>query len=675
MFNPARFAAEAASARTVHLRLIETTDLHLHLLPFDYYADRAAPGLGLVAAASLIERARAECANSLLFDNGDFLQGTPLGDFLAHERGMRDGDEHPVIAAMNALGFDAITLGNHEFNYGLDFLMKSLAGAACPVVSANLATSQASRAREDRTLVAPYALLDREVVDAAGQRHPIRIGVIGFAPPQVVDWDRHALEGRLHSRDIVEAAQAWVPEMREAGADLVIALAHSGIGGARHEHGMENAAVPLARVAGVDALMTGHSHLLFPSPVFSGMAGVDWQAGTLAGKPAVMGGFWGSHIGLIDLLLLCDGGEWRVLGTSVQTRALGDEAPGACATGCAGPGAIPHAAPLAAPPARHPSRAASARPDADAASAQARIDRVAAAVAPLHEDTRQAIRRPVGRSEVPLHSFFVHLGVSHALALVAEAQRRHVAARLRDSGLRALPVLSAVAPFKAGGRSGPTSYTDIPAGPLALRHIADLYSFPNALAALRLSGAEVLEWLERSGAAFNQLRPGSSETVLRDPRVPGYNFEVIDGLSVEYDLSQPARYAPDGSLIDRAARRVVRADFDGQPLDPAAEFILATNSYRAGGAGAFPGASLTRTVVQGGAVMRDVICAHIRRAGGGAPAPLTLRFTPLPGTHVLFETGPGARHYLDEIAHLAPEPRGLSGAGFLRLRLDWSRAG
>ena len=669
MFNPTSFAADVSTAHAVHLRLIETTDLHLHLLPFDYYADCAAPGLGLIAAADLIETARAEAANAMLFDNGDFLQGTPLGDFLAHERGMREGDEHPVIAAMNTLGYDAITLGNHEFNYGLDFLMKSLAGAACPVVSANLARTLGSRPRRDHNLVRPYALLDRLVVDAMGQLHPIRIGVIGFAPPQVIDWDRQALDGRLQSRDMVEAARAWVPEMREAGADLIIALAHSGIGAARHHDGMENAAVPLARVAGVDALMTGHSHLVFPSPSFGSMPGVDVQAGTLAGKPAVMGGFWGSHIGLIDLLLLRDGGQWQVLGTSVQTRALaGDRVEaGTSATAATGQG-MTDTGRIRPGPARSLVQAT--------ARAHDRLARLAAQVKPLHEDTRRAIRRPVGESAAALHGYFSHLGDSRALALVAEAQRQHVAARLHDPGLKALPLLSSVAPFKAGGRSGSGSYTDIAAGPLALRHIADLYSFPNAVAALRLTGTEVLEWLERSAAAFNQLRPGSSDTLLRDNRMPGYHFEIVYGLRVEYDLSQPARYTPDGRLINPDARRVVRAELDGQPLDPRAEIVMATNSYRVGGTGGFPGATLTRSLLPDGAVMRDVICAHIRQLQRVLPPnDLGLRFTPLPETFALLETGPGAARHLAEIARFSPEPRGLSGAGFLRLRLDMSGEG
>ena len=233
MLNPLSFNGLATGQRGVHLRLIETTDLHLHLLPYDYYADRPWAGVGLASAARLIEAARAEAPNSLLFDNGDFLQGTPMGDYVAQERGLRAGDLHPIMAAMNALNYDAITLGNHEFNYGLDFLLRTLQGARFPVVSSNLMTRRGSDARADRTLVKPYVLLDRLVADENGYRHPLRIGVIGFAPPQVVDWDNHALDGRLQARDIVETAQAWVPEMREAGADIVVALAHTGIGAAR----------------------------------------------------------------------------------------------------------------------------------------------------------------------------------------------------------------------------------------------------------------------------------------------------------------------------------------------------------------------------------------------------------------------------------------------------------
>lgn len=640
LFTPAFPGAPLTGDRTVHLRLIETTDLHLHLLPYDYYADRPMPGFGLSNAAHLIGAARAEVANALLFDNGDFLQGTPLGDFMAHERGMREGDLHPVMAAMNALGFDAITLGNHEFNYGLDFLMKTLAGAACPVISANLLTGP--RAQGQQTLVPPYALLDRVLLDQGGQPHPIRLGVIGLAPPQIVDWDRHMLDGQLTALDIVAAARRWLPEMREAGAEVIVALAHTGIGAARHTDGMENAALPLARLEGVDALMTGHSHLLFPSPLFPALPGIDTTAGTIAGKPAVMGGCWGSHIGLIDLALRRDGGKWQVLGSRSETRA--HPRPQASAADC--PGAD------TAPPAR-----------------------VIRAVTEAHEATLAAIRRPVGHTVRPLHTFFAHLTGGAALALVTGAQRAFVRERLNDPGLRTLPMLSAAAPFKAGGRSGPQGYTDIPAGPLALRHVADLYTFPNAIAALRVTGAEVLEWLERSAAAFNRIHPGTSETLLRSSEVPGYNFEVIDALDVTYDLSRPARYDAQGALIDWKARRVAAALFQGAPLDPMAEFILCTNSYRASGAGCFAGAIRGKLVLGGETLVRDVLRQQIARQGTADIRPRgSLRFTSLPGTAALFETSPAARAHLHEIGHLAPQERGLTRAGFLRLRLDLSGA-
>jgi 2',3'-cyclic-nucleotide 2'-phosphodiesterase / 3'-nucleotidase len=649
VFSSQSFAPVASGVAPVHLRLIETTDLHLHLLPWDYFTDRPLRGIGLTAAADLIDAARAEVANALLFDNGDFLQGTPLGDFLAHEQGLKPGQPHPAIAAMNTLGYDAVALGNHEFNYGLDFLMRSLADAACPVLSANLALTQGAGPRADRTLVRPYALLDRQVVDTQGEAHPIRIGVIGLAPPQIVNWDRHLLDGRIVARDIVEAARAWVPEMREAGADIVLALAHTGIGSARHSDGMENAAIPLARVPGIDALMTGHNHLIFPSPLFDGVPDLDTIAGTIAGKPAVMGGCWGAQIGLIDLLLTRDGGSWQVLGARTEVR---------------------HASTSARTPARP---RASAVPPGSPPAPPSAGRRVTAVVAGAHRAALSAIRQPIGEATGPLHSYFVHLGRTGALALVAQAQEAHVRARLSDTSLSGLPILSSVAPFKCGGRGGPAGYTDVAPGPLALRHVADLYAFPNAIAALRVTGAQVVDWLEHSAAAFNRIMPGSTETLLRSADVAGYHFEVIEPLDVVYDLTRPARYDAAGALVDPSAHRVRQVRFQGKALDRAAEFILCTNSFRLGGAGGFSDHASARVVLSDGRVTRDILRDHIAGQTRVTARPRgRVRFAPIPGTTALFETGPGALAHLDEIAGFAPELRGTTRSGFLRLRIDLS---
>ena len=92
-----------AQAGQVHLRIMETTDLHVHVMPYDYYSDKPVDTVGLARTAARIAEIRAEATNSMLVDNGDFLQGNPMGDYIAYEKGMKEGDLHPVIAAMNTV--------------------------------------------------------------------------------------------------------------------------------------------------------------------------------------------------------------------------------------------------------------------------------------------------------------------------------------------------------------------------------------------------------------------------------------------------------------------------------------------------------------------------------------------------------------------------------------------
>lgn len=635
----------------VHLRAMETTDLHVHLLPYDYYADRPDDSFGLSGVADLVDTARRENPNALLFDNGDFLQGTPIGDFIAYDRGLRDGDIHPAIAAMNALSFDALTLGNHEFNYGLNFLMKAVQGATCPVVSANLTTASPGKdPRRDRTLLAPYTLLDRLVVDTHGLAHPIRIGVIGFAPPQIVDWERQTLAGKIHARDIVDAARAHVPVMREAGADIIIALAHSGIGPSKHFDGMENALVPLSRIDGIDAIMGGHSHLVFPGPAYQRTAEIDPDAGMINGKPVVMSGFWGSHLGIIDMLLQRDAGKWRVLGSRSEVRTpqrVGD---------------------ADADEALKPARGVTTR---KGAASPPRAAAVRASVRAIHTQTLEAIRRPVGQTRRNLHSFFAQLGVSTSTTVVAEAQREYIAKHLTGSRLHDLPILSAVAPFKAGGRSGPSNYTNIAAGPLALRNLADLYVYPNMISALRLTGADIRAWLERASAQFNTIEAGAHRAPLLNPDMACYNFEMIHGLTYTIDLSQPARYSGAGQIINPEASRIRELMHNDEHVHPEAEFIFCTNSFRANGGAGFDSAGPDKVVYQDSQITRDVLREFVlTRREIDLPATRILRFAAMSGTTVVFQTGKDAVTHLDEIAAFNPTVIGRDSVGFLQVELS-----
>ncbi|RUX49098.1 twin-arginine translocation signal domain-containing protein, partial [Mesorhizobium sp. M7A.F.Ca.CA.002.09.1.1] len=177
-----------AQANQAHLRIMETTDIHVNVLPYDYYADKANDTLGLSRTASLIDAVRKEAVNSMLIDNGDLLQGNPMGDYIAYEKGLKDGDLHPIMKGMNLLGYECSTLGNHEFNYGLSFLDKVLAGANFPFVCANLirGTELAANPRDDKLYLKPYVILDKKIKDGSGAEQPIRIGIIGFVPPQIM---------------------------------------------------------------------------------------------------------------------------------------------------------------------------------------------------------------------------------------------------------------------------------------------------------------------------------------------------------------------------------------------------------------------------------------------------------------------------------------------------------
>lgn len=624
-----------AMSNQAHLRIMETTDLHVHVHPYDYYGDRPTDTVGLSRVATIVQNIRSEATNSLLLDNGDFLQGNPMGDYIAYERGMKEGDMHPIITAMNVLGFDGSTLGNHEFNYGLDFLMKALAGADFPVVSANVVKTAGATPRDDTTLVPPYVILDREITDGGGNTHPIRIGLIGFVPPQIMTWDRRHLEGNVTARDILEAARAYVPQIREQGADIVIALSHSGIGAPEAADMMENASIPLAGIDGIDVILTGHSHLVFPSSTYENLPGLDPAKGTIMGKPGVMAGFWGSHMGLVDLMLERDGNSWRVLNHQSEARPISQR-----------------------------------NEDRSVTALVKDYQPVIEATMTDHEETLAYVRRAVGKTAAPLHSYFALVADDPSVQIVSNAQTWYIAQMMQGTPHEGLPILSAAAPFKAGGRGGPEYYTDVPVGDVAIKNVSDLYLYPNTVRAVRVTGAQVKDWLERSAGMFNQVEPGSTDAPLLNPNFPSYNFDVIDGVNYQIDLSQPSKFDRDGAVINPNANRIVNLTYDGTPIDPEAEFIIATNNYRAGGGGSFPGTGDT-IVFEGPDTNRDVIVRYIVEQGTIDPkADFNWRFAPMAGTSVMFETGPAGAKYANSLDGMTLEEAGTNADGFALFRMS-----
>jgi 2',3'-cyclic-nucleotide 2'-phosphodiesterase / 3'-nucleotidase len=537
---------------------------------------------------------------------------------------------HPVVAAMNVLGYDAATLGNHDFNYGLETLERAYGQARFPVVSCNI------RRIDGSPFFPPSVVIERAFFDESGTPQRLRVGVIGAAPPQIALWDEAHVRGRLRMLDIVEAVQAEIGALRSR-VDLVVALCHTGISGGAASKGEENAGWGLSRLEGLDALILGHQHLLLPGEHFARIPGVDSERGTIRGKAAVMAGCSGSHLGIIDLELEQDA-NWRVAKAQVEVRPIARRG--------ANGGAI-----------------ALARSDTS----------VLEAARGAHEATLRYVRTPISRLAAPLSTYFALIGDCAAVKLVNEAQRAHAAPlAAARAGLAALPILSAASPFRCGGHSGPYAFTDIAAGQIAIKDAADIYPYPNTLRVVRIDGATLGEWLERSASIFCRIDPNSSD---EQPLLPhafaAYNFDVIDGLDYTIDVTRAARYDDSGTVVAPESRRVRGLTFDGAPVDPEQAFLVVTNNYRASGGGGFPGCRGTNVVIEAPDANRDVVIKYVAGQAEIAPkADGNWRFAPWRNAVVAtYLTSPAAAA-LPAPRGLKLTPMGLAPGGFLKLRVE-----
>ncbi|GAB3452214.1 bifunctional 2',3'-cyclic-nucleotide 2'-phosphodiesterase/3'-nucleotidase [Massilia terrae] len=627
--------AGVPAGATATLAVLETTDLHSNVVGYDYYKLAADPSLGLERTATLIAAARREFANTLLLDNGDTLQGTALADYQAIAHPVRCGQRLAIYKVMNRLGYEGGGVGNHDFNYGLRFLAQvtgsrfdvsgvdktmRCAGPAFPIVLANVYSL-----KTHKPLFAPYRIIDKRIAatDANGKpfNATVKVGIIGLTTPGIMEWDKRWLDGKVYTEGVREAAEKYVPEMRAKGADVVIAISHGGIDGAAYTPKMENAGYYLAQVPGIDAILLGHAHAVFPdassnAPQFM-LPGVDRAGGRVFGVPTVMAGLWGKDLGVISLRLRHDGKRWVADKdrATVEVRAI-------------------------------------QRPDK---SFVAPDRAVAALAANEHQGTIAYVKTPIGDTGFRMSSYFADLGDVSAIQLVNDAQadytRRYIAANLPQYA--SLPVLSMAAPFKAGA-AGPGDYTDVPAGKLAMNNAADLYLYPNTLSAVRVNGAELKAWLERAAGRFNTIDPTQIEAQeLVNKQFASYNFDMLTTKDASYDID----------VTQPPGHRISNLRYQGAPVEDRQEFIVATNNYRASGGGGFAMLGSGKLVVAAPDSNRDVLIDYVRKlqhlsreANGSARS---WRFKPVhTAGPVLLHAAP----HLDDLARQShAEPAGEPG--------------
>ena len=635
----ATLTAASVQASQVDLRIMETTDLHSNMMDFDYYKDKPTEKFGLVRTASLIHAARNEVTNSVLVDNGDIIQGSPLGDYMA-AKGLKEGDVHPVYLAMNTLNYAVGNLGNHEFNYGLDYLKKALAGAKFPYVNANVIDDKTGK-----PLFTPFLITDNAVKDRDGKTHNLRIGYIGFVPPQIMVWDKANLQGKVTVADITETAKKWIPEMRKQGADIIVAIPHSGLSGDPYKTMAENSVYYLSQVKGIDAIMFGHAHAVFPSEEFASIKGADIKQGTLNGVPAVMPGMWGDHLGVVDMVLSNDGGNWKVETAKAEARPIYDKE----------------------------QKKSLAAEDQD----------LVKVLAPSHDATREFVSKPIGKSTDNMYSYLALVQDDPTVQIVNNAQKAYTEHFIQgDPDLADLPVLSAAAPFKVGGRKNdPASFVEVEKGELTFRNAADLYLYPNTLVVMKVTGQEVKDWLECSAGQFNQIDLNSTkpQSLINWDGFRTYNFDVIDGVNYQIDVSQPAKFDGECTLVNKDAERIKNLTYNGKPIDLKATFLVATNNYRAYG-GKFAGTGDKHIAFASPDENRSVVAAYIsaetKKAGAVTPTAdnnwkLATLKAPQP-LDIRFETSPGdkAAAFIKSHAQYPLTAKGTDAIGFEIYQVD-----
>jgi 2',3'-cyclic-nucleotide 2'-phosphodiesterase (5'-nucleotidase family) len=520
---PRADSAPQPAATEGRLVLMGTTDLHGWVLPYDYYTGQRTDN-GLAVLVPLIDSVRAaNPERTVLVESGDLLQGNPM-DFVY--RRLAEGEVHPLIRAMNLVGYDAAAIGNHEFNYGIPHLDRATADARFPVISANV-----FRAGTREHAYRPYTIVERTV----GGR-TVRIGIIGVTPPGVMIWDRDNVQGKLDFHDIVGSVRPVVAEVRERGADIVLVAAHSGLEGSSYDTAAtgvptENASSAMAReIPGIDVIFMGHTHREVADTTINGV--LVQQAKN-----------WGTSLAVAELDLRWDAGRWTI---GLKHGRILRPAPGTSAP------------------------------------------RIEAAMADAHERTRAYVAQVIGTSQDEWTSALARTRDTPILDLINEVQTRVTGAEL-----------SAASAFSLTAR--------IPRGPVTVADVAGLYVYDNTLKAVRISGAQLRAYLEKS-AEYYLPCPASACETLTNPSVPGYNYDVVSGVDYALDLTKPV------------GQRLVKLERNGRPVAPADSFTIALNNYRASGSGGFSMLLGAPVVYDRGEGIRDLLIEDIRRRGTLRPA-------------------------------------------------------
>jgi 2',3'-cyclic-nucleotide 2'-phosphodiesterase / 3'-nucleotidase len=532
--------SQHAAPQRAHVVILSTTDMHGRIFPIDYYTNKY-DNVGIAKVATLVKEARKNDPDLMLVDSGDTIQGTPL-EYFHNKRNNTPPD--PMMLAMNALKYDSMTVGNHEYNFGLQVLNKARSEAQFPFLSANTYDTGTSN-----THYKPYIV--KEV-------QGVRVGVLGLTTPGIPNWENKPNYAGLEFHETVSEAKKWVPILRDKEkADIVVIAMHMGIEEdlrtgipSPSQVPNENAAIAIARqVPGVDVILMGHTHRDVPSLTvnsnFFMILKPDAKGGAVFNQQPTEGVLltqanrWASHVARADLYLEKDpSGSWHVVAKSSRTIPVTEKT---------------------------------------------EIDpEIAKLGEPYDKETQAWLGRAIGDSSEELTARDCRF---HDTAIIDLIQRVQLEAGKADVSLAAC--------FNPSAR--------IPKGQVTVRDIAGLYEYENTLVTLELTGQQLKDALEHSARYFKEYQPGKSLNDLVDTRIPGYNFDVAEGVTYDIDITKPFGH------------RILNLKFKGQPLAMTQKLRVVTNNYRVNGGGGFTMYKDAPVVYRSSEEVRELIIDWVER--------------------------------------------------------------
>jgi 2',3'-cyclic-nucleotide 2'-phosphodiesterase/3'-nucleotidase len=426
-----------------------------------------------------------------------------------------------MMLTMNALHYDSMTVGNHEYNFGLQVLNKARGEARFPWLSANTYDTGTAT-----THYKPY--LVKEV-------QGVRVAILGLTTPGIPNWENKPNYAGLEFHEAVSEAQKWVPMLRnQEKADVIVIAMHMGLEEdlttgipSPSQVPNENAAMAIARqVPGVDVILMGHTHRPVNDLLVNGV--LLTQANR-----------WASHLARVDLYLEQDSNaRWRVVAKS-----------------------------------------ASLIPVTEKTEIDPEIARLGE---PYDKETQAWLSRAIGESSKDLMANGCRF---HDTAIIDLIQRVQLEAGNAD--------VSMAACFNERAQ--------IPKGPVTVRDIAGLYEYENTLVTLELTGQQLKDALEHAARYFEEYQPGKSIADLVDTRMPGYNFDVAEGVSYDIDLSKPL------------GQRIQNLKFNGQPLSPSQKLRVVTNNYRVNGGGGYDMFKSAPVVYRSSEEVRELIIDWVEK--------------------------------------------------------------